>query len=98
MSSTPLTCCSIGVATVCETSWALAPGYMQVTETGGGAIGGYRAIGSENSAMPPASVMTIERTDAKIGRSMKKRENTRRISRAAYGAGASAVRRGEPQT
>ena len=26
--------------------------------------------------MPPASVMTIESTEAKIGRSMKKRENT----------------------
>src|SRR5436305_2557960 len=26
MFSTPLTCCSIGVATVSETTWALAPG------------------------------------------------------------------------
>ena len=33
-----------------------------------------------NSAMPPARVMTIDSTAAKIGRSMKKRENTGRVS------------------
>src|SRR6185437_6164217 len=34
--STPLTCCSMGAATDSATSLALAPGYMQVTETVGG--------------------------------------------------------------
>src|SRR5204862_366819 len=45
MFSTPLTCCSIGAATVSATTWALAPGYWQVTMTVGGAIGGYIAMG-----------------------------------------------------
>ena len=35
---------------------------------------GYWAIGSETTATLPASVMTIDSTAAKIGRSMKKRE------------------------
>ena len=35
---------------------------------------GYCAIGSVNTAIDPASVMTIDSTEAKIGRSMKKRE------------------------
>ncbi len=39
-------------------------------------MGGYIAIGSEQSAIAPASVIAIDRTVAKIGRSMKKRENT----------------------
>src|SRR5215217_4891994 len=40
MSSTPLTCCSIGVATDSATTWALAPGYRQSTWTTGGETGG----------------------------------------------------------
>src|SRR5437763_2772817 len=44
MFSTPLTCCSIGAATVSATTWALAPGYWQVTITFGGAFGGYIAM------------------------------------------------------
>src|SRR5512135_46932 len=76
MFSTPLTCCSIGVATDSETSWALAPGQVQSTCTIGGEICGYWATGSVNSAIPPARVMTIDSTEAKIGRSMKKREIT----------------------
>ena len=36
---------------------------------------GYCASGNDSRATPPASVMTIDSTDAKIGRSMKKREN-----------------------
>src|SRR4051794_420794 len=40
----------------------------------GGVMGGYWAIGRENTATAPARVMTIESTAAKIGRSMKKRE------------------------
>ena len=76
MFSTPLTCCSMGAAMVSATTCALAPGYWQVTDTVGGAIWGNMAIGKARSASPPASVITIDRTEAKIGRSMKKRVNT----------------------
>src|SRR2546430_1088593 len=38
----------------------------------GGAISGYWAIGSVESAITPTSVMTMLMTPAKIGRSMKK--------------------------
>ena len=41
----------------------------------GGVIGGYWATGRLNTATAPASVMTIDSTEAKIGRSMKKCEN-----------------------
>src|SRR5689334_792629 len=37
---------------------------------------GYCAIGKDSRAIPPASVMAIDSTEAKIGRSMKKREIT----------------------
>src|SRR3954466_9819916 len=74
MPSTPLTCCSIGAATVSATTWALAPGYLQSTWTVGGETWGYCAIGRLKTAIPPVSVMTIDRTEAKIGRSMKNRE------------------------
>src|SRR5437899_13092259 len=43
----------------------------------GGVICGYCASGRFRRATKPASVMTIESTDAKIGRSMKKCENIR---------------------
>src|SRR5271165_6005675 len=78
MFSTPLTCCSMGAAMVSATTWALAPGYWHVTNTVGGAIWGNMAIGSASSASPPASVITMDRTEAKIGRSVKKRVNTMR--------------------
>ena len=85
MSSTPLTCCSIGAAMVVATTSALAPGYWQLTCTVGGVMRGYCASGKENSATPPASVMTMDSTAAKIGRSMKKRENTSLLPLAACG-------------
>jgi hypothetical protein len=47
-------------------------GSSPVTWIVGGAISGYCAIGSVHSAMAPTSVITIEMTPAKIGRSMKK--------------------------
>src|SRR4051812_13246290 len=71
--STPLTCCSMGAAIACETTSALAPGKLQSTWTTGGEIDGYCAKGSVNTETPPARVMTIDSTEAKIGRSMKKR-------------------------
>ena len=41
----------------------------------GGVICGYCATGSVIAATAPASVITIDSTDAKIGRWMKKCEN-----------------------
>src|SRR5688572_2933609 len=76
MFSTPLTCCSIGVATVCSTTSALAPGYVACTTTCGGVICGNIAIGRNGIATAPATTMTMASTDAKIGRSMKKLTNT----------------------
>ena len=45
MLSTPLTSCSIGVATVLATMSAEAPGYCALTEIEGGAMSGYCATG-----------------------------------------------------
>src|SRR6266446_2698500 len=41
----------------------------------GGVICGYWAMGRVHTAIPPARVITMDSTAAKIGRSMKKREN-----------------------
>src|SRR5215468_512925 len=73
--STPLTCCSMGAATVSATTWALAPGYAQATWIVGGVMSGYWAIGRLTSASSPIRVITIEMTQAKTGRSMKNRAN-----------------------
>ncbi len=73
MPSTPTTCCSIGAATVSATTCATAPGYVAVTWTFGGVISGYSAIGSRKAEMPPSRMMMIEITQARTGRSMKKR-------------------------
>src|SRR3954465_6898568 len=48
---------------------------MACTVTTGGAISGYCAIGKGRTAAGPASAVKAARTAAKIGRSMKKREN-----------------------
>src|SRR5688572_18023757 len=48
---------------------------MAITVTTGGVTSGYCEIGSTRMAAMPASAMKIERTAAKIGRSMKKRLN-----------------------
>src|SRR5436305_14285206 len=71
--STPLTCCSMGAATVSATTTALAPGYWQVTWTEGGVISGYWAMGRATRDARPAMTITIEMTQAAMGRSMKKR-------------------------
>src|SRR5436190_16938625 len=74
MFSTPLICSSIGVTTVCATMSEFAPGYWPVTLIVGGAISGYCATGSRQNDTPPMITSTIETTEAKIGRSMKKCE------------------------
>src|SRR5438876_6793683 len=75
MFGTPLIAFSIGEATVCSSTSADAPGYTVLTVTTGGAISGYCAIGRLRIAESPASTRNTEITAAKIGRSMKKREN-----------------------
>src|SRR5438093_2229072 len=75
MFGTPLIAFSSGAATVCSSVSADAPGYTAFTDTTGGAISGYCAIGSVRIAARPASTRNMEITAAKIGRSMKKREN-----------------------
>ena len=48
---------------------------MAETSTVGGVISGYWAIGKSHTAIPPASVMMIDSTEAKMGRWMKNCEN-----------------------
>ncbi len=69
----------MGAAIRLATTFESAPGYEAETCTVGGAISGYWATGRNQTAMPPASVITIDSTEAKIGRKMKKRENTRHL-------------------
>ncbi len=70
--STPESCSSIGAATVLVSVSALAPGYVVVTSTVGGAISGYCATASSFAATRPASTMMMAMTAAKTGRWMKK--------------------------
>src|SRR5256885_14150217 len=72
MCSTPLTDSSMGVATVCASVSAVAPGYVALMTTVGGAISGYCATGNVGYAMTPKITMSVDSTAAKIGRSMKK--------------------------
>ena len=69
--STPFTCCSIGVATICAMVVALAPGYCASTTTVGGVIVGYCSTGNELKEITPATTIRMERTVANIGRLMK---------------------------
>src|SRR3954464_8708061 len=94
MPSTPLICCSSGAATVSAITFGLAPGYAARTTTVGGTTAGYSLTGNRNSARPPAATISNEMTMAKIGRSMKKRENFMASSLPAR-AGV-ALRRGGP--
>src|SRR6185369_12258466 len=72
MLSTPLSCCSIGVATDCSTVSADAPWYVVSTRTLGGASAGYCSIGSPDSALSPTRTVRIAMTIATMGRRMKK--------------------------
>src|SRR2546430_8409651 len=71
--STPLICCSSGVATDASTSVALAPMKVVVTWIIGGTMSGYWAIGSPFIATRPSITMMIDITIATIGRLTKKR-------------------------
>ena len=74
MPSTPLTCCSIGSATVSITARALAPGYRAVTETVGGTTSGYCDTGKANRDAMPITTISMAMTFARTGRSMKNLE------------------------
>jgi hypothetical protein len=72
MSSTPLISCSSGAATVSAMTWGLAPGYWARTTTVGGTTSGYSEMGKPKAEIAPRTKMIIDKTPAKIGRSMKK--------------------------
>ena len=72
-SSTPLSCSSMGAATVFARVSALAPGKVAVINTVGGAICGYCSMGNCIAAASPARKMIMDTTDAKMGRVMKNR-------------------------
>src|ERR1700753_335819 len=74
MLSTPLISCSMGEATVSETTSAVAPAKRAVTCTVGGAMSGNSETGNARNEMMPTNVKMIESTAAKIGRSIKKWE------------------------
>src|SRR5882672_8779627 len=87
MSSTPLTCCSIGSATVSITVLALAPGYRVVTCTVGGTTSGYCATASRNRQTPPIRTIRIAMTLERTGRSMKNFEIMARLLLGRYWLG-----------
>src|SRR5215831_13238006 len=60
---------------VASTTAAEAPGKLVVTETWGGTMSGYCAIGIEYSASAPAIVVTMAMTMASRGRSTKTEES-----------------------
>src|SRR5881628_10802 len=88
--STPLTCCSMGVATACSTSSALAPMYVVVTWISGGVMSGYCEMGRRESETAPTITVTIEITIATMGRRMKKFPMSY-LEAAGVGAGAGTV-------
>ena len=69
--SMPLSFCSMTWVTVSSSVLASAPGYIAEMPISGGAIEGYCATGSWRMASPPASMMRMATTHAKMGRSMK---------------------------
>ena len=70
------------------------PGYVVVTDTWGGTISGYCAIGITSRDSNPAIVVTMAMTVARRGRSINMAENM--IQLALGGAGAGLARTGEP--
>src|SRR5580700_8841978 len=71
MLSTPLTCCSIGVATDCSSVLASAPTYVARIWISGGTIFGNWATGSATIVTAPTITVNIAMTIATIGRLMK---------------------------
>src|SRR5438034_2998568 len=71
MLSTPLICCSMGVATDCSRVNASAPTYVAQSWTCGGAILGNCAIGSRTSAAVPTMTVRMAITMATTGRLTK---------------------------
>src|SRR6266478_3587515 len=71
MLSTPLICCSIGVATDCSTVCASAPTKVVCTCTSGGAIAGNCDTGRLMRVIAPTITVSSEITMATIGRLMK---------------------------
>src|SRR3989442_14006205 len=71
MLSTPLICCSMGVATACSSVWASAPTYVARTCISGGAMLGNCATGRLRIVMVPTITRTIEITIATMGRLIK---------------------------
>src|ERR1700753_3170086 len=84
MPSTPLIASSIGVATVSAITLGLAPGYWARTTTEGGTTSGYSEIGITGSASAPIRKIRIDRTPAKIGRSMKNLDRVMAFSREVF--------------
>src|SRR5580704_9443037 len=74
--------CSMIWVTESSTVCASAPGYAALMATDGGAISGYCAIGKRVTDTAPVSMMMMATTQAKIGRSMKKRDILRTRSAA----------------
>ena len=72
MSSTPLICCSSGVATVWAMVSGLAPGYCAMTMTVGGTRSGYCDTGNTRRAISPIMTKKMDRTAEKTGRRRKK--------------------------
>src|SRR6202012_3729071 len=67
MPGVPLTCCSMGVATVCSTVWASAPVNWAFTCTSGGVISGYWSMGRMTIQIVPVSTSTMDITIAVTG-------------------------------
>src|SRR5208337_2660724 len=80
MLSTPLICCSIGVATACSRVSASAPTYVAITRISGGTISGNWATGRFVIVIAPTITIRIEMTMATIGRLMKNLDMAQRSS------------------
>src|ERR1700683_626265 len=71
MLSTPLICCSIGVATDCSMVWASAPTYIAEIWISGGAMAGNCATGRDAMTTAPTITVNMAITIATIGRLIK---------------------------
>src|SRR5579872_7475840 len=63
----PLTCSSIGIATVCSTVWASAPVYWPLIDTEGGEIFGYWSTARLKMQIVPEMISTTAMTIAVTG-------------------------------